>query len=113
MRSWRGVSTRRSLGVAVALPGRLDFLDRVLAGVPAVDLDLLLLEVLVDAEEVRDLVAQRLREVLEGLERVPRRVRQRHGEHLVVDAVLVGHLEQRDRLDLDAAAGERRLADTD
>src|ERR1043165_1456645 len=98
MRSWRGVSTLWSLGVPVALPGRLDLLDRVLSRVPAVDLDLLLLEVLVHAEEVRDLVAQLLWEVLERLERVPRGVRQRDGEHLVVHAVLVGHLEQRDRL---------------
>src|SRR4051812_1046343 len=113
MRSWRGVSTPRSLRAAGALPGRSDLVERVLPRVPAVDLHALLLEVLVDAEEMRDLVAQLLREVLEPVERVPVRVAERHREHLVVDALVVAHAEQRDRLDHDPAAGERRLADAD
>src|SRR4051812_40976299 len=113
MRSWRGVSTPRSLRAVRALPGGADLVERVLAGVPAVDLDLLLLEVLVDAEEVRDLVAHLLGEILELLERVPVRVAQRYGEDLVVDALVVAHAKQRDRLHHDPAARERGLADAD
>src|SRR4051794_2701203 len=113
IRSWRGVSTPPSLRAAPPLASRPDLVERVLAGVPAVDLDALLLEVLVDAEEVRDLVAQLLGEVLELLERVPVRVAQRHGEDLVVDALVVAHAKQGDRLDDDPAARERRLAHAD
>src|SRR3954451_25496364 len=113
MRSWRGVSRQSSLRAGHALPSRPDLVERVLAGVPPVDLDALLLEVLVDAEEVRDLVAQLLGEVLEPGQRVPVRVAQRDGEDLVVDALVVAHPEQRDRLDDDPAAGERRLAHAD
>src|SRR6476469_1307912 len=109
MRSWRGVSTSSSLRAGEPLPGRSDLVQRVIAGVPAVDLDALLLEVLVDAEEVRDLVAQLLGEVLERVERVPVRVAQRDGEDLVVDALVVAHPEERDGLDDDPAARERRL----
>src|SRR5689334_24220303 len=103
MRSWRGVSTQSSLRAAPALASRPDLVERVLAGIPAVDLDALLLEVLVDAEEVRDLVAQLLGEVLELLERVPVRVAQGDGEHLVVDPLVVAHPEKGDRLDDDPA----------
>src|SRR4051794_748037 len=52
---------RRSvLGVPEALPGGLDLLEGVLARVPAVDRDLLALQVLVDREEVGDLVTELL-----------------------------------------------------
>src|SRR4051794_26442035 len=63
-----------TLVLLAALARGLDLLERVLARVPAVDRDLLLLEVLVDGEEVGDLVLQRRGNVLERLERVPRRV---------------------------------------
>src|SRR3954453_9406911 len=113
MRSWRGVSTQSSLRAGHALPSRPDLVERVLTGVPAVDLDALLLEVLVDAEEVRDLVTQLLGEILELLEGVPVRIAERHGEDLVVDALVVAHAKQRDRLDDDPAARVRRLAHAD
>src|SRR6185436_4223740 len=80
---------------------------------PAVDLDDLPLRRLVDGEEVRDLVAQAHGEVVEALDVAPVRVRERDAEDLVVLRVLVAHAEQRDRLDLDEAAGERRLGDDD
>src|SRR3954465_402089 len=113
MRSWRGVSTQPSLRAGHALPGRADLVERIPTGVPAVDLDALLLEVLVDAEEVRDLVAHLLGEVVERVERVPVRVAQRDGQHLVADALVVAHPEQGDRLDDDPAPRERRLAHAD
>src|SRR5215211_59801 len=108
-----GPTDRRGsvLLLAEALPRPLDLLLGVLAAVPAADLGLLLLEVLVDREEVGDLVGQLLGQVAELLERVPGGIGQRHAQDLVVDALLVRHLEQRDRLDLDHAAGERRLGD--
>src|SRR5215211_1217777 len=108
-----GPTDRRGsvLLLAEALPRPLDLLLGVLAAVPAADLGLLLLEVLVDREEVGDLVGQLLGQVAELLERVPGGIGQRHAQDLVVDALLVRQLEQRDRLDLDHAAGERRLGD--
>src|SRR3954451_22031985 len=102
-----------SLVLPAALARGLDLLERVFARVPAVDRHLLLLEVLVDREEVLDLVAQLLRQVVERLERVPRRILERHAQHLVVDALVVLHAEERDRLDLDHAARERRLRHAD
>src|SRR5215211_2640746 len=65
-----------ALGAAVAVVaeahlGLLDDLDRLLAREPAVDLHGDPLGLLVDREEVRDLVAQRLAEVLELLDVVP------------------------------------------
>src|SRR5215217_6013144 len=68
---------RRAAGLRLAplllpaLLGALDRLERLLARVPAVDLDDLPLGRLVDREEVRDLVAQRLREVVELLDVAP------------------------------------------
>ena len=47
------------------------------------------------------------------LDVAPVGVRERDAEDLVVLGVLVAHAEQRHRLDLDAAAGERRLGDDD
>ena len=41
----------------------------------------------------------------------PRRVAQRHADQLLVRALLVRHVEDADRPDADAAAGERRVAD--
>src|SRR3954451_14508659 len=63
-----------ALVLLAALPRRLDLLQRVLAGIPAVDRHLLLLEVLVDREEVGDLVLQGCGNLLERLERVPGRI---------------------------------------
>src|SRR3954470_23575177 len=116
-----GAATGAGPAVAPGLPRRLtvplargvDLLQRVRARVPAVDLHLLLLEVLVDREEVRDLLAELLREVVELLVRVPARILDRDAEHLVVDALVVLHAEQSDRLDVDHAAGERRLRHAD
>src|SRR3954449_11253279 len=102
-----------TLVLPAALAGGLDLLERVLARVPAVDRHLLLLEVLVDREEVGDLVAQLVRNVVERLERVPGGIGERHAEDLVVDSLVVPYPEQRDRLNLDQAAGERRLRDED
>src|SRR3954447_8604759 len=98
-----------ALRLLAALAGGLDLVERVLARVPAVDRHLLLLEVLVDREEVGDLVAQRARYVVERLERVPGGIGQGDAQDLVVDPLVVLHTEQRDRLDLDQAAGERGL----
>src|SRR3954447_6395936 len=98
-----------ALRLLAALAGGLDLVERVLAGVPAVDRHLLLLEVLVDREEVGDLVAQRARYVVERLERVPGGIGQRDAQDLVVDPLVVLHPEQRDRLHLDHAAREGRL----
>ena len=72
---------------------------------------MLALGLLVDRVEVRDLVAQRLREVVERLHVVPVRIAQRDAADLVVDALVVAHAEQGDHLHGDDAAGERRLAD--
>src|SRR5436190_5054989 len=99
--------------LAVALARVLDLLDRVLARVPAVDLHLLLLEVLVDREEVGDLVAQLIRDVLELLHPIPARVAQWHAQHLVVNAGVVLHAEEGDRLHVDHAARKGRLRDAD
>src|SRR3954449_9412938 len=46
-----------TLALLAALARGLDLLERVLPRIPAVDVDLLLLEVLVDGEEVGDFVA--------------------------------------------------------
>src|SRR5436190_17528047 len=86
--------------LAVALARVLDLLDRILARVPTVDVHLLLLEVLVDREEVGDLVAELVRDVLELLHPVPARIAQWDAQHLVVDARVVLHAKQRDRLDV-------------
>src|SRR3712207_2188422 len=102
-----------AVALAVARLGALDRLERGLARVPAVDLDDLPLGRLVDGEEVGDLVAQGHREVVEALDVVPVGIRDRDAEDLVVLGVLVAHAEQRHRLDLDQAAGERRLGHDD
>ena len=98
--------SRASVLAAVTRARLGDLLDCVLAREPAFDLHLLPLEVLVDGEEVRDLVLQLLVDVLERFELVPVRIRARDCQHLVVDALVVLHPEERDRLDLDHAAGE-------
>src|SRR3954454_9526435 len=95
------------------LAGLRDVLLRVLALVPTVHGDLLLLEVLVDREEMGDLVTELLGQVLELLLVVPARVLQWHREHLVVDPLVLLHAEERDRLHVDHAARERGLGDAD
>src|SRR3954453_9432363 len=82
-----------TLVLLAALARGLDLLERVLAGVPAVDGPLLLLEVLVDREEMGDLVAERVRHVVERLERVPGRIGQGDAQDLVIDALVVLHAE--------------------
>ena len=89
---------------------RLDRLQRRPATRPALDLGVPVgVEVLIDREEVRDLGAKLARQVVDVLERVPTRVVQRHAHDVVVGTLLVGHLEQPDRLGQDVAAGEGRL----
>src|SRR5215213_418394 len=119
---WTGASTPRPevsgrsgepVGLGEPLPRRLDLLDRVLAREPAAYLHLLVLELLVDGEEVRDLVLKLIWNLVERLECVPAWIGQRDREHLVVDAGVVLHAKQRDRLDHDQAAGEGGLGDAD
>jgi hypothetical protein len=62
---------------------------------------------------VRDLVAQRLRQVLERLHVVPVRILEGYAHDLVVEALVVAHPEDRDDLHRDHAARERRLGDAD
>src|SRR2546423_11276642 len=69
------------------------------------------LEVLVDLEEVLDLVAELRRDVVDIGDRAPRRIVERHAEHLLVGPLLVRHVKDTDRAHSDPAAGERRLAD--
>src|SRR5688572_20343855 len=78
-------SSARASFTLVALPRLIDHLERLLAGEPPVDLDVLALRLLVDREEVRDLVAQRDREVVELLDVVPVWVLERDAHDLVVD----------------------------
>src|SRR5215217_8000672 len=92
------------LALAPALARAVDLRQRLLAREPAVDLDHLALRLLVHAEEVRDLVAQLDRDVVEGLVAVPVRVLAGHAEDLVVLALVIAHAEQRDRLGLDHTA---------
>jgi hypothetical protein len=66
-----------------------DHLDRLLQRAPAVHLDRLALELLVDGEEVGDLALQLLRDVVERLRRVPAGVVGGHADDLVVLALLV------------------------
>ena len=69
------------------------------------------LELLVDLEEVLDLEAVELRQVVDVAQVLEPRVGDRHAQHLVVAAGLVGHPVHPDRPGLDQAARERRLAD--
>jgi len=62
---------------------------------------------------VRDLVAQRQGEILEGLGVVPVRILEGYAHDLVVEALVVVHPEDRDDLHRDHAARERRLGDAD
>ena len=90
-------------------PALGDDLVGVGAVVPAADHRVgAVLEVLVDVEEVRDLVEQRVADVGDVVHVAPVRILERHAQHLVVLALLVGHLEDADRLDRDHAARERR-----
>ena len=96
----RGRERRPALG---------DDLVGVAAVVPAADHRVgAVLEVLVDVEEVRDLVEQRVADVGDVVHVAPGRVLERHAQHLVVLALLVGHLEDADRLHRDHAPRERR-----
>jgi hypothetical protein len=90
-----------------------DHIEGLLARAPALDLDLLALELLVDGEEVRDLALQRLGDVVEGFGRIPARIVGGNANDLVVLALLVAHHEQRDRLDRDHAPREGGLGDAD
>src|SRR5450755_457400 len=82
-----------------------------LGGVPATDLDGLLLELLADREEVLDLGAQLPGHVLELRVVAPVRVVRRYAQDLVVAAVLIAHPEYADRPDLDQAPGEGGFRD--
>src|SRR5690606_17775786 len=97
-------------GVLGALEGAADLLLRLLPAHPVRALDGLAgLEVLVDLEEVLDLQAVELADVLDV--RAPRRalVTGGHAQHLVVTAGLVAHAEHAEGAAADETAGERRL----
>src|SRR5699024_5375606 len=66
-------------------------------------------EVLVAAEEVLDRVERELVDVRDALDVVPAGVSGGYGEHLVVTAGLVIHLEHDDGADVDAHTVEQRL----
>src|SRR5690606_26937924 len=110
---------RASVGgsVLVVVAGVLGALDRagdlglgVGAAHPVGTLDRLAgLEVLVDLEEVLDLQAVEVRDVVDVLAPRGALVTRRHAEHLVVAAGLVAHAEHAQRAALDQAAGEGRL----
>src|SRR5262249_50470055 len=59
---------------------------------------LALFQLLVDGEELLDLLAQGQREVLEPLVTIPVRIVEGHADYLVVDSLLVAHLEHPERL---------------
>ena len=58
-----------------------------------------------------DLVAELGRDVVDVAHAHPRRILERNADHLLVEALLVGHVEDADDAHADPAAGERRLAD--
>src|SRR5205823_7857947 len=88
-----GVRLRRLGARSGALPGGHDLARRLLDGAPSFDAHRLsFLEVLVDGEELLDLLAQRQRQVLERLIRVPVGIVQRDADDLVIYALLVAHL---------------------
>src|SRR5438132_3424276 len=68
-------------------------------------------EVLVALEEVLDLVAQLVRDVVDVRDPLERWVAVRHTEELLVGPLLVLHVEDADRADADPAAREGRIGD--
>src|SRR5438477_12199912 len=105
---------RRSIGSGAAMSGVhalarcAEDLLRLVAVAPAARLRLLRrLEVLVALEEVLDLVAKLVRDVVDVADPLEGRVPQRHREELLVRALLVLHVEDPDRAHTDPAAGER------
>src|SRR5439155_4147814 len=69
------------------------------------------LEILVALEEMLDLVAQFVLDVVDVGHPLELGSSERHAEELLVGAFLVGHVEDADRADADPAAGERRVGD--
>ena len=101
---------RYELSSVVALQAGVDRLLRDIAVLPAVDVDLLALRLLVHRVEVLDLGAQLAGEAVDALDLVPRRVVGGHAHDLVGLALLVVHPQHADGADLDQAAGERGRA---
>ena len=99
--------------LAEPAPGIGDLTLGVRARTPPADVDLLALEVLVDREELLDLLAQQHRQVLELFVPVPVRIVQGNADDLVIDALLVAHLEHPHGLDRDQTPRERRLVQAD
>src|SRR5256885_1128790 len=93
-------------------PGRLDLRLGVRAPHPARALDALpRLQILVDLEEVLDLQAVELADMVDVPQMLQAGILGRHAQHLVVAALLVGHPEHADGTAADEAARERRLLD--
>src|SRR5689334_19218701 len=108
--------TRGSVAALVleALVGPLDLGLGVDTADPVGALDGLAgLQVLVDLEEVLDLQAVELRDVVDVTQVLHTRVRRGHAQQLVVAARLVRHPEHADRTALDEAAREGRLVQDD
>src|SRR5437588_6736799 len=84
---------------------RVDHFASDLARLPAPDLDRLAFTLLVDAEEVLDLSAQLLGDVLDPVVVHPVRVPTRDAQDLVVWPFLIAHPPHADRLALDHSAG--------
>src|SRR6185437_16105257 len=102
------------LVLCVALAGAGEDLLRVVAVAPAARLrPFRRLEVLVALEEVLDLVAQLVLDVVDVGHSFERRVARRDTQELLVRTLLVLHVEDADRAHPDPAAREGRVGDED
>src|SRR4029079_15397872 len=120
-RSGRGDTDRRGgrsrdvgLGLDLALPCPAvvaEDLERLLAVLPADDVDGLVLERLVGREELLDLDEAVRSDLVELLDVLLMRIAERDAEHLEVVALLVAHLETADGPRPDVAAREGGLVD--
>src|SRR5438105_10676615 len=100
------------MSAGLAFARRSEDLLRLVAVAPAARLGpLRRLEILVALEEVLDLVAQLVLDVVDVGDALELRVAERYAEELLVGALLVLHVEDTDRADADPAAGERRVGD--
>src|SRR6202521_4656637 len=94
VRETAGADCTTSSAWAQALSGRCDLALGILARAPSVDRHgLTLLQVLIDGEELLDLLPQEQRQALELLVPIPVRIVEGHADDLVIDALLVAHLE--------------------
>src|SRR5579859_1454023 len=110
----RSIGSSVAISAAFALARRDEDLHRLVAAAPAARLRLLRrLEVLIALEEVLDLVAQLVLDVVDVVHALERGVAVRHAEELLVRPFLVRHVEDADRADADPAAGEGRVGNQD